>query len=269
MCLAEVDHLHLIGLAAGQHECQVTGRLPPLLAAGRHRMEVENVEANELNQDNAFVQPQGDGAAVGLAKLLFEVHFGDLPGQFRFALLLLLPHLVQGLLVDSERFAGSRPGKRLLRDAPAQLGELLERLPQMRLAPTEDRIPLRRQGFRAESLAAKDEIERQTHRFGRERQVSEDQGQEAILVVLERSYEEQTLLIGTDGKDLADHAVLDGHRLAHQLKSLGDASRCSLQKAEILEAGSGPGVVVAQHAALRLQALFIAKARSGYIPDVV
>jgi hypothetical protein len=84
---------------------------------------------------------------------LFEVHFGDLPGQVRFALLLLLPPLVQGLLVSREGFSGSRSGERLLREMPAKLSELVEGFTQVRIAATEDRIPLRRECFSAESLA--------------------------------------------------------------------------------------------------------------------
>jgi hypothetical protein len=51
--------------------------------------------------------------------------------------LLLLAPLVQGVLITRERFAGSRPGERLLGDAPAYLGELLERLAEVGIAPAE------------------------------------------------------------------------------------------------------------------------------------
>jgi len=47
---AQVDHLHLIGRPGEQHECKITSRLPSQFAPGRHGVEVENVEMNELDQ---------------------------------------------------------------------------------------------------------------------------------------------------------------------------------------------------------------------------
>jgi hypothetical protein len=217
--LSEVNHLHLVGLARGQHEGQVTGRLPLAFAPAGHGLEVKDIEADELYEDDSFGQRQRDGAAVGLVKLLFEVQFRNLAGQGRFALLLLLSPLVQGLLVGREGFAGRRPGERLPRDAPAKLGELVERFTQVRIAPTEHRVALRHEGFSAENLAAKKEVESQSHDFGRVRKMPVDEGQEAFLFPLVVSQEEQSLLVGAYGEHLTDRTVGDSIGLLHQRQS--------------------------------------------------
>src|SRR5205085_2554506 len=104
-------------------------------------------------------QRERNGATIGLLKMLFEVHLGNLPGEGRFTLLLLLLLVVQGLFVGSESFSGSRAVEHLLRDTLAKLGELVEGFPQMRIASTQNGISLCCQGFCADGLAAKDQVE--------------------------------------------------------------------------------------------------------------
>src|SRR5262249_49422107 len=137
---------------------------------------IMDLEADELNQDDAFGQRQGDGATIGFLALLFEVHLGDLSGQRGFMLLLLLLPLEERLLVGCKGFPGTWAGEQLLRYAVAKLGELVEGFTQVRVASTENRSPLRCQGLGTEGFAAKDEVERRLDGLGRVVQVAVDQG---------------------------------------------------------------------------------------------
>jgi hypothetical protein len=92
----------------------------------------------------------------------------------------------------------------------------------MEISSAENCIPLRCEGFCAESFAAKDQVESHLHGFRRVRQVPPDEGQEAIMVTPQLSQEEQPLLIRADGEDLAYHAIVDGRGLAHWRHRFGN-----------------------------------------------
>jgi hypothetical protein len=98
-----------------------------LFASAAHVVEGEYTEANEFDQRDAFIQGQSDGSAVCLVKLLFEVDLGDLTGESRFVLLLVVLQLFEGLFVGGAGFPESRPRERLLCELTAQLGESVER----------------------------------------------------------------------------------------------------------------------------------------------
>ena len=68
--LTEIDHLHLVRLAGGEYERQVAGRLEVSFTAGANGAEVDDVEADKLDQGSALGQGDGDGPAVGLPQQL-------------------------------------------------------------------------------------------------------------------------------------------------------------------------------------------------------
>jgi hypothetical protein len=96
-----------------------------LLTAGADGLEVEDIEADKLDQSDARGQSQGNGAAVGSANFLLRVHLGDLTGQGCFQGFALLVPLGELLLVGLEAFrAGTGPG--LPGDLSAQGGPLVQ-----------------------------------------------------------------------------------------------------------------------------------------------
>ena len=175
--LAQVDHLHVVRLPGGQDEGQIAGRLPVRLSSGGHGVEVEDIEADELDQGDALVQGQGHGAAVGGAELLLQVHLGDLPGQVRLQPFFLSGPLGQesagGLasLRDRARPASSGRSVRAGWTVPRRLGSRWGYCPPR----TASRCAARP---RPRWPCAAAPASRAAHRFGAESdEMSEDQGQ--------------------------------------------------------------------------------------------
>ena len=74
-------------------------------------MEVEDVEAHELDQGDAGGERESDGPAIGGVELLFQVHLRHLAGQFGFeALARFLPDR-QLLLVGRTAFGAGSEGE--------------------------------------------------------------------------------------------------------------------------------------------------------------
>jgi hypothetical protein len=267
--LAEVDHANAVGLAGGQDEGQVAGRLPP---GGRlplvvtelpgDSVEVADLQADELDQDAVRRQSTGNGLPGGVLQPLADVHLGDLAGQLRFQLLLAYPPFGQrGAMAGQFSRAGASQGS--VSHLLAQGEQLLKLGLEVRILPTQNGIALHGEGLRRERLALEDAIQGIRRRLG---QVPQDQRQKAFVLTLERPEESGALLFGADGADQPEQAVLTGRRAEHHLACLRQAILRHQQEAEVGEAGGGVGVVVAQHPAADGQRLLIVRPRSRVVP---
>jgi hypothetical protein len=177
--LPQVDHLHVVGIPRRQDEGQVACRLQPSFAPSGDGLEVEDVEANELDEGDTRRQGQGHGAAVGGAELPLEVHLGELPGQLGFEVVALALPLGQ-LFPVTLRPLRSRSGEGLACDLAAQGGPLLQLRLQVRVGAAEHGIALGGERLGGDGLAAQYQLQSKPDGFGRPSEMAPYQGEKSF-----------------------------------------------------------------------------------------
>ena len=116
-------------------------------------MEVKDFETDEFDQYEAARESQCDGPTVGIAPLLFDTQFGDLPGQGRLALDAAPGASPPEYVRDRPSLPGDGPAS-VKRGIGAERGQLVKRFAHLWITATKNRSPLYRQGFGGYSFSS-------------------------------------------------------------------------------------------------------------------